>query len=440
MALEYVKEKDEAFYDAATGLPNRKSLRGRLKQSLAFAERTGTAAAVMFVSLDCLKLINDTLGKNFGDEMLRNVADRLKRCLGESDTVARPGRDEFMILLTAIESVDEAARVAEKIFAAMNKTIFLGGHELFVNVSIGISVYPDDGIEDISLMKNSYTAMQHAAESGKNIYKFYSPAMNLKAFNRMVIENCLRLALRREEFFLHYQPQIDLRTGCVCGFEALVRWDRPDFGVVYPNAFISLMEESGMILSLGEWVLYKACVQNRKWQEAGFSPARVAVNISARQFQHGDIVDLVDRVLKETCLPPHFLELELTESVFMRNAEVSVEALRELRKMGVYISIDDFGTGYSSFSYLKYFPVNRLKMVEPFVSFVSINSNDVEIARAIVAMAHSLNIKVIAEGVERAEHMEFLRSLECDELQGNIFSRPIAAADAVRFLSGERMI
>ena len=428
MAPEDLKERDEMFCDAATGLPNRKMFRHRLKQALALAEGAGRAVAVMFISLDYLKLINDTLGKNFGDQLLRSVAQRLKGCLQEKDTVARPGRDA------------DAARVADGIFSELNRTFCLGEHELFVNASIGISVYPDDGDDDLSLIKNSYTAMRKAADSGKNIYKFYSPTMNIKAFNRMVIENSLRLALRREEFFLHYQPQIDLRTGRVCGLEALVRWDRPDFGVVYPNAFIPVMEKSGLILSLGEWVLYSACMQNRRWQEAGLTPARVAVNISASQFQQGDIVALVDRVLKESGLSPYFLELELTESIFMKNTEISVEALRELRRMGVYISIDDFGTGYSSFSYLRYLPVHKLKMVGPFVSVLANDPNDMEIARAIVAMAHSLNIKVIAEGVEREDHMEFLRSLECDELQGNIFSHPIAADDAARFLSGERMI
>ncbi|MEJ2684301.1 MAG: EAL domain-containing protein [Candidatus Sulfobium sp.] len=435
-----MEEKDNAVYDAATGLPNRKIFRDRLKQALALARRRGNAVAVMFVSLDYLKLINDTLGEKFGDQLLCTMADRLRGCLRRSDTVARPGRDEFMILLPEVTDADDATHVADKIFTALNSTCFLGGHELFVNASIGISVYPDDGDEDISLIKNSYTAMQHAAEAGKNTYKFFSPAMNIKSFNRMVIDNSLRLALRREEFFLHYQPQIDLLTGRVSGLEALVRWDRPDFGVVYPNTFIPLLEESGLILPLGECVLHKACTQNKLWQEAGLTPVRVAVNISARQFQQGDIVSLVGRVLKETGLGSQFLELELTESIFMNNTEISVEALQALRRMGVHISIDDFGTGYSSLSYLKYFPINKLKMVEPFVSFVAIDPNDAVIARAIVAMAHSLNMKVIAEGVEREEHLEFLRSLECDELQGNIFSYPVPAEDAARFLSGERML
>ena len=438
--MEDLKEYGSDLYDATTGLPGRTIFHDRLTQALSLARRKGNAVAVMFVSVDYLKLINDTLGKNFGDQLLCIVASRLKGCLRNSDTVARPGRDEFMVLLPEITNADDAARVADKIFTSLNSTFVLGVHELFVNANIGISVYPDDGEDDICLIKDSYAAMQHAAEAGKNTYKFYSPAINVKAFNRMVTENCLRLALRREEFFLHYQPQIDLRTGHVSGFEALVRWDRPNFGVVYPNSFIPFLEESGMILPLGEWVLYSACRQNKLWQESGLKPVRVAVNISARQFQQGDIVDLVRRVLRETGLGPQFLELELTESIFMQNTEISVEALRALRENGVHISIDDFGTGYSSLSYLKYFPISKLKMVEPFVSVIAIHPNDAVIARAIVAMAHSLNMKVIAEGVEREEHLEFLRSLECDEFQGNIFSRPIPAGEAAGFLSGERMI
>jgi diguanylate cyclase (GGDEF)-like protein len=439
-ALEDLKENDSALYDVTTGIPGRTIFHDRLKQALLFARRKGNAVSVMFVSVDYLKLINDTLGKDVGDQLLCIVAGRLKGCLRNSDTVARPGRDEFMILLPEIANADDAARVAAKIFTSLNSTFVLGGHELFVDANIGISVYPDDGDDDISLIRNSYAAMQHAVEAGKNTYKFYSPAINTKAFNRMVMENCLRLALGREEFFLNYQPQMDLRSGHVSGLEALVRWDRPGFGVVYPNSFIPLMEESGLILSLGEWVLYNACTQNKLWQESGLRPVRVAVNISARHFQQGDIVDLVGRVLGETGLGPQFLDLELTESIFMQNTEAAVEALRALRDMGVQISIDDFGTGYSSLSYLKYFPINKLKMVEPFVSVIAVHPNDEVIARAIVAMAHSLNMKVIAEGVENEQHLAFLRSLECDELQGNIFSHPVPVGEAVRFLSGQRMI
>ena len=435
-----LKEKNNPFYDVTTGLPSRKIFYDRLKQTLALARRRGNAVAVMFVSLDCLKLINDNLGKNFGDQLLCMVADRLEGCLRQSDTVARPGRDEFMILLPEIANGGDAARVAEKIFTALNSTFLLGVHELFINAYIGISLYPDDSAEDMALIKNSYTAMQHAMKTGRNTYEFYSPSMNVKAFNRMVTENCLRLALRRSEFFLHYQPQIDLQTGRVIGLEALVRWDRPDFGVVYPNSFIPLMEESDLILSLGELVLYSACTQNRRWQESGLMPVRVAVNISSRQLEQGDFVDLVERILGEADLGPDLLELEMTESIFMKNSEMTVDTLRALRRMGVHISIDDFGTGYSSFSYLKYFPITKLKMVEPFISSIAIEPNDAAITRAIVAMAHSLNMKVIAEGVERKDHMEFLRTLECDELQGNIFSHPVPARDAARFLSGERMI
>lgn len=427
-----------AYYDALTGLPNRVLFYDRLTQAIALAKRNEHALSVMFVSVDNLKLINDTLGQDCGDRLLKVVAERLKSCLRKSDTVARPGRNEFMILLPEIAYAEDSAIVAKKIFTSIDVPFVHEKHELFMTFSIGVSVFPDDGNDATVLIKNSYTAMQRAKELGKNIYKFYSQDMNERAFKRMMMVNNLRLALRREEFLLHFQPQIDLNTGLICGMEALVRWQKRDYGVVYPGEFIHLMEEAGLINQLGEWVLKSACAQSQAWQKNGIRPVRMGVNLSAHQFHQKDLVKMISRVLEETGIDPKCLELELTEGIFIKNLESTVEALKALRDMGVHISIDDFGKGYSSLSYLKYFPINKLKIVEPFVSSVAIDPNDEVITRAIVKMAHGLNMKVIAEGVEKEDHLEFLRSLGCDELQGNIFSRPLPAEEVIKLLTEDK--
>ncbi|MGD0886373.1 MAG: EAL domain-containing protein [Thermodesulfovibrionales bacterium] len=423
--------------DAITGLPNKHLFFDRLSQALALARRSDQIAAVLFLSVDRLKLINDTMGQRCGDELLKALAERLQSCLRESDTVARPGRDEFLILLPAVTHAEDATLVAKKIFSALSSPFVLDKHEIFVTSSIGISIHPNDGNDASTLLRNSYTAMQRAKETAKNTYKFYSPTMNDKAFERMLMENSLQLALRRNEFFLHYQPQISLSTGRISGMEALVRWQRPDVGIVYPNEFIKLMEEIGLIVPLGEWVLRTACAQNKALQETSRKPMRIAVNLSVRQFQQ-NIIETVRRVLEDTGLEPNCLELELTESIFVQDIEVAVETLHALRRLGVNISIDDFGMGYSSLSYLKYFPINKLKIVEPFISSIAIDPNDAVIAKAIVALAHSLNIKVIAEGVEKEEDLEFIRSLHCDELQGNIFSHPVPAEEIAKLLAKEK--
>lgn len=435
-----LKEAENNFFecDGITGLPNKRLFFDRLSQAIPLAKRSTAALAVLFISLDCLKLINDTLGKSNGDELIRAVALRLKGCLRASDTVARPGRDEFMILLPEITLPSDAAVVARKIFGALNSTFRLHDHELFANACIGISVFPDDSEDASQLISHAYTAMLHAKVRGKNSCQFFSAELNEQAFHQMVIENSLRLAVIREEFFLAYQPQVDLRTGRISGVEALVRWQRPEYGVVYPGDFIRVLEENGLIVSLGEWVLKTACLQGRLWQQSGLRPIRMAVNFSARQFHQEDMTEMVSRVLEETGFDPGLLELELTESVFMENLSSAIDTLHALRKMGVHISIDDFGRGYSSLSYLKHFPVGKLKMVEPFISYVTIDPNDAIIAQAVVAMAHGLNMKVIAEGVERHEHLEFLRALECDELQGNIFSHPLSPEEAGRLLAEDR--
>jgi EAL domain-containing protein (putative c-di-GMP-specific phosphodiesterase class I) len=344
-----------------------------------------------------------------------------------------------MILLPQIPRGEYAAVVVDKILASFRPSLVLEQHEFFINASIGVSIYPNDGEDADTLIKNAYTAMQHSLARGHNTYTFYSPDLSNRAFELMLLENNLRLALKRQEFVLHYQPQIDLRTGLISGVEALVRWRRPEGGLVYPATFIKLMEDTGLIGELGEWVLRQACMQNRTWQKAGIKPLRIAVNLSAKQFLQKDLVGLVRSVLEETGLDAGLLELELTEGIFMRNIDSVVETLSTLRAMGVHIAIDDFGTGYSSLSYLKLFPVNKLKMVEPFVSCVSIGKpDDVVIANMIVGMAHSLNMTVIAEGVENVENLEYLRSIACDELQGYILSLPLPADEVVTLLQEEK--
>ncbi len=423
------------YYDSLTGLPNRTLFCDRLTQALTFAGRNEKTLAVMFLSVNNVKLINDTLGRDYGDEFLRTVAEKIRSCLRKSDTVARPGRNEFMILLPQITRPEDAALVADKIFTSLDIPFIIKKHELFITTNIGISIYPHDGKDAVSLIKNSYTAMQSASEIGKNIYQFYSKSINDRSFTRMVMTNNLRLALKRREFLLHYQPQIDLDTGMINGIEALVRWNKPGYGVVYPGEFIHLMEETGLILPLGEWVLNAACVQNKVWQEAGLIPLHIAVNISARQFHQQNLIETISRVLEQTNMSPDYLELELTESVFIRDFDNAVKILKNLKDMGIRISIDDFGTGYSSLSYLKHFPADKLKLVESFVSCISIDSSDFVIASAIVAMAHSLNMKVIVEGIENEEHLQFLHSLKCDAFQGNLFSRPIPAEEMTGLLT-----
>ena len=424
--------------DPLTGLQNRDVFFDCLTRAIALAARNKKVLGILFICIDRLKLINDTLGENYGNKLLKTLADRFKACVRKSDIVARPGRDEFIILLPEIRYAEDAALIARKIFTSLESPFILKKHRLCVSINVGISVYPNDGDNAKALLNTSYTALQRARELEKNTYQFYSPALTERAFERMVMENDLQLAIKNKEFVLHYQPQIDLKSGMITGLEALVRWQKPRGDLVYPKSFIYLMEETGLIVPLGDWVLRTACAQNKAWQQAGLKPVRIAVNISSRQFHEKDITHIVSRVLEETGLEPQFLELELTESIFLKNLERTVRALKVLRKMGVNISIDDFGTGYSSLSYLKYFPISKLKIVEPFISSVSFSPTDEVIARAIIALAHTLNMKVVAEGVEKKGQMQLIRSLNCDELQGNIFSIPLPPEEIVKLLTKEK--
>jgi diguanylate cyclase (GGDEF)-like protein/PAS domain S-box-containing protein len=426
--LEY-----QANYDSLTRLPNRNLLRDRLEHALIVAQRHHKGVAVVFIDLDGFKNINDSLGHSIGDRLLSVVAERFARCTRTSDTVARHGGDEFVIVMT--DTVDEQSLIAwmERVRAAIAEPVWLDGTELYVGCSMGASLFPQDGEDAETLMKKADIAMYRAKDMGRNTFQFYQPEMNASAGARLDLERRLRRALRDNEFLLHYQPLVDIGSGRVVGTEALVRWLDPEFGLVQPSSFIPVAEESGMIGPLSEWVLREACRQNKAWQDEGLPPARVSVNLSARVFQQRDIAKLVMQVLAETGLEPQYLELELTESTIMRNAEEAVSMLNELHALGIGLAIDDFGTGYSSLSYLKRFPVDRLKIDRSFVSDIGISGDDETITSAIIALAHSLKLQVIAEGVETSAQLDFLKERACDEMQGFYFAKPLSK-DAISAL------
>ena len=418
--LEY-----QANYDSLTRLPNRNLLRDRLQHALIAAQRRDRGVAVVFIDLDGFKNVNDSLGHSVGDRLLGVVAERLARCARASDTVARHGGDEFVIVMT--DTIDEQFLIAwmERVRALISEPIWLDGTELYVGCSLGASLFPQDGHDAETLMKKADLAMYRAKDMGRNTFQFFQPEMNANASARMNLERRLRRALRDGEFLLHYQPQVDIASGRIVGMEALVRWLDPEVGLVSPASFIPVAEESGLIGPLSEWVLYEACRQNMTWQDEGLPPARVSVNLSARQFEQRDIAVLVKQVLAQTGLEPKYLELELTESTIMRNAEDAVTMLTELHALGIGLAIDDFGTGYSSLSYLKRFPVDRLKIDRSFVSDIGASSDDEAITSAIIALAHSLKLQVIAEGVETSAQLDFLRERACDEMQGFYFAKPM---------------
>ncbi len=426
--LEY-----QANYDSLTRLPNRNLLRDRLQHALIVAQRHHKGVAVVFIDLDGFKNVNDSLGHSVGDRLLSVVAERLARCTRTSDTVARHGGDEFVIVMT--DTVDEQSLIAwmERVRASISEPVWLDGTELYVGCSMGASLFPQDGDDAETLMKKADLAMYRAKDMGRNTFQFYQPEMNASAGARLNLERRLRRALRDNEFLLHYQPQVDIGSGQIVGTEALVRWRDPEVGLVLPSLFIPVAEESGLIGPLSEWVLREACRQNKAWQDEGLPPARVSVNLSARVFQQRDIAKLVMQVLAETGLEPQYLELELTESTIMRNAEEAVSMLNELHALGIGLAIDDFGTGYSSLSYLKRFPVDRLKIDRSFVSDIGVSGDDETITSAIIALAHSLKLQVIAEGVETSAQLDFLKERACDEMQGFYFAKPMST-DAISAL------
>jgi diguanylate cyclase (GGDEF)-like protein/PAS domain S-box-containing protein len=428
-----------AYYDALTGLPNRILMHDRLSKALATARRQMHKVALLFFDLDRFKIINDSLGHSVGDLLLQDVAERLKSCAREEDTVARLGGDEFLIVLTHVNDIPGAAVSAERFMDAMTARFVIQGHSLNIGCSLGISVFPEHGADSETLIKHADAAMYSAKDIGRNNFQFFTADMNAQAVERLTLENGLRLALDQKELFLMYQPQMNIATGKISELEALLRWQHPVLGLVPPDKFIRIAENSGLIVPIGEWVLRTACSQARKWQDEGLPPVSVAINVSAVQFRQQGFCELIRRVLRETGLAPHYLELELTESLLLGNADVTLSVLQELKAMGLTLAIDDFGTGYSSFSYLKRFPVSKLKIDRSFVRDVAVNPDDAAITTAIISMAKSLNLKVIAEGVEDEAQMSFLRAHQCDEIQGYYFSRPLAVDKVAEKLRGEAL-
>jgi diguanylate cyclase (GGDEF)-like protein/PAS domain S-box-containing protein len=414
-----------AQHDYLTGLPNRMLLNDRVNQAINLASRHKKKVAVLFLDLDGFKHINDSLGHPIGDKLLQSVAERLVDCVRNSDTVSRQGGDEFVVLLSEVEQAEDAAISALRMLQAVAEAHSIDQHDLHVTTSIGLSVYPDDGKDAETLIKNADTAMYQAKENGRQSYQFFKTAMNVRAVERQSIEENLRRALERQEFSLHYQPKINLRTGEITGAEALIRWTHPTRGPVSPAQFIPIAEDCGLILPIGQWVLREACKQARAWLDAGLPLATMAVNISSMEFREDNFLDGVFAILRETGLDPKSLELELTESVLMKRAESAASVLKTLRASGVQIAVDDFGTGYSSLSYLRKFPIDALKIDQSFVRQISTARDDTTIVTAVISMGRSLNLRVVAEGVETLEELEFLQAHLCDEAQGYYFSRPV---------------
>ncbi len=416
-----------AYHDNLTGLPNRSLLQDRLAHSIARAERGNRKVAVLFIDLDNFKNINDTLGHDVGDELLRQVSRRLSECVRLEDTIARQGGDEFIVLLDSLEDSRGASIVAQKVLNSLRQAFTLSGTEQHVSGSVGIALYPEDGRDAQTLMKNADTAMFHGKGQGKNTYQYFTAQMNIAVKRRMTLESALRRAVMQKDFVLHYQPQIDLESGQIVAVEALVRWKTEDSGTVMPGDFIPLAEETGLINEIGEWVLREGCRQAKVWQDMGLAQRRMAINLSARQFSDRGFLDMVTRVLAETGLEPQCLELEITESQVMRQTEGMIMLLNKLSEMGVLLAIDDFGTGYSSLSYLKRLPIQKLKIDQSFVRDITVDPNDTAIVVAIINMAKSLDLETIAEGVETAGQLALLRSKGCRTGQGFYFSAPVRA-------------
>ncbi|HET7436512.1 MAG TPA: EAL domain-containing protein, partial [Thermoanaerobaculia bacterium] len=426
--------KHLAYHDALTNLPNRLLFKDRLTVALSHAQREKAHLAVLFLDLDRFKVINDSLGHNIGDQLLQAVASRVQMCVRESDTVARLGGDEFTVLLPRLGHSDDAAPVAQKILEAIRHPFHIEGREFFTTTSIGISLFPEDGVDAETLIKNADTAMYQAKEVGRDNYQLFNALVNAKALQRIALEHGLRRAAMNEEFRVHYQPIFDLRSGKISGMEALLRWTHADLGPVPPATFIPLAEATGVMIPIGMWALRQACRQAKAWHDAGFKTLSLAVNLSVTQLQQPDLVACVRDVLRDTGIPPRLLELEITESSAMQSPETSVRTLYDLKKLGIRISLDDFGTGHSSLAYLKRFPIDTLKIDQSFVHDITSDPDTAAIVTAIIAMAHSLRLKVIAEGVEFTEQANFLRRHACDQMQGFLIKPPIGADEFYEFL------
>ncbi|HMK48854.1 MAG TPA: EAL domain-containing protein [Thermodesulfovibrionales bacterium] len=434
-----------SYHDTLTNLPNRYLLKDRLERAIANAARKNRLLAVVLLDLDNFKNVNDTIGHSAGDRLLQGFADRLSKCVRQTDSVsrapadeedsfiARLGGDEFTILLSEIENIQDPAKVSNRILEMLSEPFTLGPHEVFVSVSIGIAVYPFDGKDIDSLIKNADVAMYQAKNRGRNNYQYYSESLNVFSLERLMIENKLRKALYHNEFMLFYQPQIDISTGELIGVEALIRWLQPDLILIKPGEFIPIAEESGIIVPIGEWVLRTACSQNVSWQKAGLTPMRMTVNVSSIQFAQENFVEMVFGILRETGLKPGYLQLELTEGTIMKHSEEAVKKLRSLKEMGIRISLDDFGTGYSSLNYLKRFPLTTLKIDKSFIKDIATNSDDQSITKTIIDIANNFHLVVIAEGVETKEQLSLLQTYGCNGIQGHLICPPVNPISLAQF-------
>jgi diguanylate cyclase (GGDEF)-like protein/PAS domain S-box-containing protein len=429
-----------ANHDSLTGMLNRTGMMTRFATEIAHANEDGRHLALLFVDLDRFKTVNDTLGHLAGDQLLMDAAARMRRHLSDDAIVARPGGDEFTVLVEDQPGSGTAGNLAERLIGSMSEPFLIDGQEMYVTASVGIACYPDDGMDAATLLKNADVAMYRAKLRGRNTFQFFTSDMNTKALEQMLLENSLRHALERGEFRLYYQPQFATATGEVAGVEALIRWQHPDLGLVLPGTFIELAEQNGLIVPIGAWVLKEACRQGRAWMDAGWHFGRVAVNLSARQFSSGDLLDTIRTALDESGMPAAMLELEITESTIMHNPLEAVMLLDRIRDMGVALSIDDFGTGYSSLASLKQYPLDSLKIDRGFVKGVPHDLDDVAITEAIIAIAHKMQLKVVAEGVETKEQAAFLRAAGCDVAQGYLMGRPMAAEELVRQFAGAAVV
>ncbi|AEV68018.1 EAL domain-containing protein [Acetivibrio clariflavus] len=425
---------DMKYFDRITGLPNKMLFFDKLKTALAAAESSDTKLAVIVIDLDNFKTINDTLGHDFGDKVLLQVAEKIKGLLRESDTVARLGGDEFVILQPGIKDITDVTKVAERILENFRNPWFLEGREYYITASLGISLYPTDGQDEKVLVRNADIAMSKVKETGKNNYELFMESMKRKIIDKLDLESDLRHAIEKEEFVLFYQPQIALATGEIIGVEALIRWEREGVGLVQPMEFIPAAEESSLIIPLGEWVLKTACKQNVKWIKSGIKPVLMAVNLSSKQFQQRNLVEMIERILDETGMDPTLLELEITESTAMQDIDFTIKVLKKLKEKGIRISLDDFGTGYSSLNYLKMLPIDSLKIDKSFVHDLTNSPSEETIAKSVISLAHKLNLLVVAEGVETKAQLELLKNHMCDKVQGYLLSKPVPPNEAEKLL------
>jgi len=441
-ALLYAQEvvKEQATHDPLTGLPNRSLCKQKLDVALTEAINKMGMLAVAYLDLDNFKFINDTIGHTYGDLLLKSVAERLKNCLRSGDILSRMGGDEFTIVIPNISCPEDAIVVARKVLSALSASFQLGGNEFFISSSIGITIFPLDGQDADTLIRNADSAMYHAKEDGKNNFHLFTESLNFETTRRLQTESSLRKALERGELRVFYQPRMDIQSGMIVGCEALLRWEHPTRGLIPPNEFIPVAEETGVIVQMTRWVLRQACRQNKQWQDKGYPKIDVAVNVSARDFRDSNMLETVTEAIRLTGLDPSYLDIEITESVLMKNVDTAVRVLLSIRDMGVRVSIDDFGTGYSSLSYLKRFPIDAVKIDRSFVKDITTNPDDSAIAGAVLGMSHAMNLRVVAEGVETREQLDHLASLGCDEMQGYLVSKPVPAEEFEAFLRKPKLL